>query len=67
MFLKERDGKGLSVNEIKERIRIYCEARDARDTYNIGGAVRKPMRCDYSANRPYVVREGREIMRDKIK
>lgn len=66
-YIKRRDGlgiEGLSINDIKRKIELYCDYRDRNAELNNARATPRDQYCEY---RPYVIREGVQIMRDKIK
>jgi hypothetical protein len=66
-FLNKRDGhdtKAMSIKDIKRKIRLFCRARDINEQYNNARATPRDQYCEY---RPFVIREGVQIMRDKIK
>jgi hypothetical protein len=58
-FITRRD-VGTSLAEVKAKVQAFIDAREKNEEYN------GPRRYGY-VRRNYVVREGREIPRDKLK
>lgn len=65
-FLQEKD-KSISVLEIKEKIKLYVEERDAWERLHPRGYYDRAFIKLMSENRMDCVREGRRIERTKLR